>query len=384
MRYFLVFSLAVLGQLALLADQCAVVTADRVNLRAMPLATSLVVGQVSKDARLVAVERYAYEQVAPGEPTSWIKVHFTSKEVWVKSSYLDEKNQVKSEILNLRSGPGTSHQRIGQLKKGDTVTPLDNKDGWTRISPLLSMDSYAFIAEQYVKLTGKITPEEATQIMNGVAVVPSQAKTIEVKSAEAKPAETKPAEVKPTEAKPAEKKPVEAMPAVTKPETVKPAKKVESTPEEVVVKEEAPVKVAQPEAPVDTVPPVAAPAQPAQKVAPSVPIVAVEPPENSEPEESVASKTEPVFTEETTKERVVRREGIVRPNGSPAAPAYYVLCNIENNKIMNFLYVEKGSEIKLKPYVKKKVIVNGPESIEARWPKIPMLTVRSIELLNPR
>ncbi|MBR6555163.1 MAG: SH3 domain-containing protein, partial [Clostridia bacterium] len=32
--------------------------------------------------------------------------------------------------LNIRSGPGTGYSRVGSLKNGDTVTLIDERDGW--------------------------------------------------------------------------------------------------------------------------------------------------------------------------------------------------------------------------------------------------------------
>ncbi|MBR5977980.1 MAG: hypothetical protein IK033_03160, partial [Verrucomicrobia bacterium] len=80
--------------------------------------------------------------------------------------------------------------------------------------------------------------------------------------------------------------------------------------------------------------------------------------------------------------RIVRREGIVRLNESPAAPTPYSLYNIYDRRMMNFLYITKDNEISLKPYSGKKVIVTGPESLDSRWKNHPLLTVKTIELRN--
>ncbi|MDI9401905.1 MAG: hypothetical protein QM428_08235, partial [Verrucomicrobiota bacterium] len=82
-------------------------------------------------------------------------------------------------------------------------------------------------------------------------------------------------------------------------------------------------------------------------------------------------------------ERIVLREGVVRPTGSPAAPSPYGLYSIQDNRLINFLYVT-NSDIILKNYSGKKVHVRGPESIDSRWRNHPLLTVRTIELLSRR
>jgi len=41
--------------------------------------------------------------------------------------------QVLWDSVNLREGPGTTHKVIGNVKKGTTLTILEDKDGWLHV-----------------------------------------------------------------------------------------------------------------------------------------------------------------------------------------------------------------------------------------------------------
>jgi hypothetical protein len=47
------------------------------------------------------------------------------------------RGRVNTEILNVRSGPGTSYTKVGSLKIGTRVTIFDVQGDWTRINPNL-------------------------------------------------------------------------------------------------------------------------------------------------------------------------------------------------------------------------------------------------------
>lgn len=56
-----------------------------------------------------------------------------SNYAWVSSSYINSKNQVTANALNVRKGPGTSHGKIGTLSKGTRVKVLDRSGNWLAI-----------------------------------------------------------------------------------------------------------------------------------------------------------------------------------------------------------------------------------------------------------
>lgn len=365
MKYFLILPLAVLGQWTASADMGAIVKGDRVNVRKSPSITAEIVKQVEKDTLLVAVERHEITPSHKDEPVSWIKVRLTSTNAWVKSSYLDDKDQVQADLLNLREGPGTNHKKIGQISRGETVKRLETKGDWTRVS---ATSSYGFIAESFITLTDKI-PSVDAKTQTDTPAKPEQTQT-EVK-VDAPIAST--VQVTPAKAPPVIR--VEPEPQALE-EVTEPAEEVLVTaPKPVEITTPAPVK--EPAPPPAVVPTVVAPVVP-------TPIAPVETnqPEAMQAESKHESKVTPLTTADSM-ERIVLREGVVRPTGSPAAPSPYGLYSIQNNRLINYLYVT-NSDIILKNYSGKKVHVRGPESIDSRWRNHPLLTVRTIELLNRR
>ncbi len=365
MKYFLILSLAVLGQWTASADMGAIVKGDRVNVRKAPSITAEIVEQVEKDTLLIAVERHEITPSHKDEPISWIKVRLTSTNAWVKSSYLNDKNQVQADQLNLRDGPGTSHKKIGQIDRGETVKRLETQGDWTKV---MVTDSYGFIAESFITLTDKIPTDDAG-IEMGESAKPEQPEAED--KVETPVAST--VQVTPAKAPPVVR--VEPEPQALE-EVIEPA-------EEIVVAVPQPVEITTPPPAKEPAPPTAiAPAIVAPAVTMPVSPIEAKQPEIQQPEPAPESRVTPLTTADSM-ERIVLREGIVRPTGSPAAPSPYGLYSIQNNRLINYLYVT-NSDIILKNYSGKKVHVRGPESIDSRWRNHPLLTVRSIELLNRR
>lgn len=68
----------------------------------------------------------------------WYKVQLGQLTGWLSSSLLDVKQQdiriiVKGEMANLRSGPGTNFDKLGQVVKGDTLTLLEVQKDWYKV-----------------------------------------------------------------------------------------------------------------------------------------------------------------------------------------------------------------------------------------------------------
>ena len=106
-----------------------------------------------------------------------------------------------------------------------------------------------------------------------------------------------------------------------------------------------------------------------------VPIVPAPPPIIIEerPAQTLELQTEP-------RRRIVRREGILRSSRSIQAPTYFELVNQETGKVIDFLD-PKRSEIDLKEYKGRSVVVSGEEGIAPRWPKTPILLVETLEVM---
>lgn len=68
----------------------------------------------------------------------WYKIQLGQLTGWLSGSLLDIKQQdiritVKGKLANLRSGPGTNFDKLGQLVKGDTLTLLEVQNEWYKV-----------------------------------------------------------------------------------------------------------------------------------------------------------------------------------------------------------------------------------------------------------
>jgi len=133
-----------------------------------------------------------------------------------------------------------------------------------------------------------------------------------------------------------------------------------------------------------TTPP--APAQPpptVETVKPeTAPAVATEPvPAPTQAAAPVAPEPAPTTAVETAApKRVVSREGTVVVSRSIQAPTSYALEHRESRRTVNYLHSE-SEDIDLKRFAGKKVIVMGEELIDHRWVNTPIIEVESIRLL---
>lgn len=69
------------------------------------------------------------------ENNGWYRISSSSQH-WVNSKYTKEVKRalVKSDILNVRSGPGVNYPKIDMQKKGTEVFIYNQKNGWSQIS----------------------------------------------------------------------------------------------------------------------------------------------------------------------------------------------------------------------------------------------------------
>lgn len=77
--------------------------------------------------------------------------------------------------------------------------------------------------------------------------------------------------------------------------------------------------------------------------------------------------------------RIVIREGIIKGTLNARSPTHYSLVNVSNRRVMNFLWApqyQKG----LKNISGQKVVIQGKEFLDRRWPKTPVLRVEKIRI----
>jgi len=80
-------------------------------------------------------------------------------------------------------------------------------------------------------------------------------------------------------------------------------------------------------------------------------------------------------------ERVISREGSVGDTASIQAPTYFELESLDDGKVIDYLYTTSPNLV-LEHWRGKKVLVQGVESLDERWPSIPVLTIQKIQIVK--
>ncbi len=96
-----------------------------------------------------------------------------------------------------------------------------------------------------------------------------------------------------------------------------------------------------------------------------------------------APAPEPRTITETPPIRIVQREGTVGSTVSIQAPTYFHLQSLDNGKVIDYLY-STSTNLVLDRWMGRKVIVQGEESLDERWPNTPVLTIQKIQVLNDK
>lgn len=82
-------------------------------------------------------------------------------------------------------------------------------------------------------------------------------------------------------------------------------------------------------------------------------------------------------SEDLESARQVIREGLVRGTLSLRSPSDWALINLENNRTMNFLWSPEY-QLELGKLAGERVVIQGQEYVDRRWPKTPILKVTRI------
>jgi hypothetical protein len=91
-----------------------------------------------------------------------------------------------------------------------------------------------------------------------------------------------------------------------------------------------------------------------------------------------ALATPAVPEEEAFVKRVVSREGVVKRSMSIQAPTYFALQSLDTGKTINYLY-SPTTNLVLKDFSGKRIMVTGEELLDERWPNIPVINVDTLQ-----
>ena len=123
------------------ASVTAHVTCDVLNIRSTPS---------TKEARVGTLKRGAAINVI-GLCDEWLKIDIDGEVRYVCAQFTDydaPSFTVTASKLNIRKGPGTDFDRIGQLDNGDVVRGLGETKGWVKI---LHKDKIGYLSKDYLK-----------------------------------------------------------------------------------------------------------------------------------------------------------------------------------------------------------------------------------------
>jgi len=318
----------------------AVVKEKNVNVRGQAAINSEVIAHLKRGDHVQVLEEVTLKHAKTDEPSRWAKIALpTNSAAWANATFLDANGAVTARKLNLRSGPGENYSVIGRVQKGATLKEIERKGDWIHVEP--PGDSYAFVAAHLIS-------NEAAPAIAAAAPETTPPPTVATSTPPA------PSPVTPT--------PV--APTVTTPPPPTPPT------ETAVVTTKPPVVGAEPAGTNPTPAPVVTPPPPAPDTASVKPLP---PPEVPAP--VIAPKVE---AEDEDVKRVVTREGLVRRSVSIQAPTYFVLENLNNGKTINYLY-SPSTNLALKDFKGKRVIVSGEEMLDERWPTIPGINIDKLE-----
>lgn len=303
-----------------------------VNVRGQPAINSEVVTRLTRGQAVMVLEEITLAKPKPDEPAHWAKIRLPDGAfVWVHSLYVDPDTQtVKATQLNLRSGPGENYSVLGRIPKGTVIQALERQGDWIKIQP--PEEAYGFVASH---LLTNLPP------------------SVEVVAAPPPAQPTQPSLPQPTAP------PVPSAPTGPPPPTI--------------VAEPIPPP-SEPAAAPTNLPPAAVPAEPAVALEPKEPAAPVAPPPAVVlPEPEPEDKPIPV--------RKVTREGYVRTSVSIQAPSHYALESLDSRKVLNYIY-SPSTNIVLRDFYGKRIIVTGEEVLDERWPNTPVINVESIRTVQ--
>jgi len=89
----------------------------------------------------------------------------------------------------------------------------------------------------------------------------------------------------------------------------------------------------------------------------------------------------PPPADEPPPKRVVQREGIVGGTVSIQAPSHYELESLDDGRIIDYLYTT-STNVVLKKYKGRTVLVSGEEELDERWPNTPVITIQKIQVVE--
>jgi uncharacterized protein YgiM (DUF1202 family) len=309
--------------------EAATVKSGNVNVRGQASFAGETMGHLQKGDTVTVLEQITLSHPKKDEPAEWAQIVMpASMSVWLSGDFIDpDTKTIKARRINLRGGPGENYSVVGRLEKGATVKEIKTEKGWVAIEP--PTNAYAYVAAEFLEMQPAPAPVAVTPPPAAAAPEP-QVVNVNTPAAPATVAS----------------EPVAPAPGAA------PGTEVDRELEALHHAEGGPAP-----APAPATTPEAAPTSPA----------------------APATAPAPAASNEPAPPRIVTREGFVRRAYNIQSPTNYELRDIQSGKLIDYLNPKAGMNFKI--FVGTRVTVTGPEGMDSRWPRTPVLDVQSVDLM---
>lgn len=328
----------------------AVAKTDRILLRGQPtIFSERLPVQLNKGDTVTVLETITLQKPKEGDETNWFRIALpTNVPVWAAAEYLDtNKMTVTANRLNLRAGPGQNHSVLGRVEKGASLKLIERKNDWYKVEP--PPGTYAFVAAAFFEK--KETPPPAPPTPPAPPATPPTPPPTPPATPEGTPPSAGVSTAPPTQP---DAPKVETNVVLTPPPEAKPPMP-ELIQQEAEAKERILARIR------------------GHAVTPTPPVTPAATPPPPPP-------TPPEATTPLPK-RVVTREGVVKFTIHVNVPSWYELVSTDTHKVINYL-LTTNTNIVLKDFKGKRVIVTGEEALDKRWTNTPVLTIDKIQVVE--
>jgi uncharacterized protein YgiM (DUF1202 family) len=373
---------ALVKDLVLDPPALADVKQDSLNVRSKPAFAGDIITHVHKGQSVTVLEQISLAKPGPNEPTNWARIALpTNAAVWVFAKYIDTNSMtVSARRLNVRSRPDDARDSVAILEKGAPVKEIRKIPDWIQIEP--PTNAYGWVAADFLTLQPAAAPPPATVAVVEPPAAPP-AVTPPVTPPATAPVTPPPAVVTVVPDQPVVPAATNSTPVAATPPPATPAAAPIVAPEPVATPPpDAQTGPTPPRPPTRPMPSQSA-ARPMQPQIPSRPVPA-EPPGKPTPSKT---PTPPVpaagFFEITgvdAKPRIEAREGVLRKTINVQAPADYELLDIDSKQVIEYLKADPKDKT-FRAYIGHRVAVTGPEWLDRRWPKTPILQIQTIDFM---
>lgn len=147
------------------------VTGDRVSLRAAPEVTAVLLDRAMTGDELILQDNSHPDWVGVLPPEA--------VDLWVSSEFISS-NTVQPRVLNIRSGPSSSHSIVGTARSGEVVRVRGEVAQWLRIAP--TSNTVVWISRKYVNAPVTVSTADPVEAVatgqNTQAVVQATAEPV--------------------------------------------------------------------------------------------------------------------------------------------------------------------------------------------------------------